>query len=293
MKSSYKGVLYILGAAVLWSTGGIFIKKIAAEPLVIAAVRAGIAGLCFLPFTRIKTIPLNKYFIGYILSFTWLVGAFVSATKLTAAANAIALQNTAPLFLFIYSLLRRDIKPGLRNTMPMIFIFFGICAFLLEPNEGGTLTGNIIGISSGVAFAAMTYFLRLIAEGGAGLVSISNLAAALIIIPFIAEPGKILEISLSGWAALAYLGIFQIGLAYVFYARGLKCTEPLRASILALSEAILNPIWVMLLIGEVPTVYGLTGILFILGAVAVDIKLKSEAERRACEKINYSDNRSN
>jgi drug/metabolite transporter (DMT)-like permease len=290
IKESQYGVLYVLGAAILWSTGGLFIKLIQAEPLVIVVFRAGIAGLCFLPFATIKGLPLNKHLLAYILSFAWLVVAFVSATKLTAAANAIALQNTAPLFLFVLGLFKREVKPGLKNTIPMVFILLGICAFLLEPNEGGTLIGNVIGISSGVAFASMTYFLRYIAAGGAGLVSISNLATALLIAPF-ADFGGISAISPKGWAALIYLGAIQIGLAYVFYARGLERTQPLRASILALSEAILNPIWVMLFIGEVPTAYGLVGIVFILGAVAVDISLKSREKEENCEKIYYSADR--
>lgn len=279
MKSSYRGAIYILGAALLWSTGGLFIKKIEAEPLVIATLRAGIAGLGLLPFAKFEKISLNRYLIGYIVTSTWLVAAFVSATKLTAAANAIALQNTAPLFLFIYSLLKREIKPGIKKTIPMFFIFLGICAFLLEPNKGSTLTGNIIAISSGAAFASMTYFLRLLASGGVALVSISNLATAFLLTPFIIQAEKVPEISLMGWAALTYLGVFQIGLAYVFYARGMKETEPIKASILALSEAVLNPVWVMLFIGEVPTGYGLVGIVLILGAVVINTGLNTEAKR--------------
>lgn len=279
MKNSHKGVLYILGAALLWSTGGLLIKKVEAEPLVIAAIRAGIAGISLLPFANFKKLTINRYFVGYIIASTWLVAAFVSATKLTAAANAIALQNTAPLFLFIYSLLKCEIKPGIKNTMPMVLIFLGICAFLLEPNKGSTLLGNVIAISSGVAFASMTYFLKYLAAGGVGLVSISNLATAILISPFISLHEKIPGISIVGWVLLAFLGIFQIGLAYVFYVRGVKETEPIKASILALSEAVLNPLWVMFFIGEIPTVYGLAGIVFILGAVLIDIGLKNEAKK--------------
>lgn len=274
MNTALKGVLYVLLAAVLWSTGGLFIKKVPADPLIIAGIRAAIAGLILLPFLRLKEIRFDKYFLGYLLVFSLLMITFVSATKLTSAANAIALQNTAPIYLFIFNIITKKEKPGLRKGAPMAFILMGVCIFLMEPSQGTSLLGNLLALTSGAAFAATAYFISQIKTSSPmGLVSISNLAAAALILPF-APMGGLLRIDTAGWLSLFYLGAFQIGLANVSYVMGLRYVEPLRATVLALTEAVLNPIWVFLFIGEAPSRYALIGAVFILGAIVLDVKLR-------------------
>jgi drug/metabolite transporter (DMT)-like permease len=109
---------------------------------------------------------------------------------------------------------------------------------------------------------------------GMALISISNIAAAIIILPFLENISGLADISSGTWMILLYLGAFQLGLSYVLYVRGLKEMTPLRATILSLTEALLNPIWVMAFLGEVPSVYAVIGSIFILGAVISDVLLK-------------------
>lgn len=274
---SWLGIAYVVTAAFLWSTGGVFIKRIQADPLLITTIRAAIAGLTFLPFLRWKDIQFNRYYWGYVLGYTWMVTSFVIATKLTSAANAIALQYTAPLFLFLYGLVTHTEKPGLRNVVPMLFILLGISCFLLEPAVGTSFLGNLIAISSGVAFASVTVFLRKVGQGGKGLVSISNLMAALLVGLFLPDPAQLRAIDGSAWLGLLYLGSIQMGFSYVLYVRGVLLVRPLQASVLALIEAVLNPVWVFFFWGEAPTIYGLVGGITVLGAVALDLLLRNAA----------------
>lgn len=288
MSQSLRGIIFVLIAAVLWSTGGLFIKRIPLDPLSIVFLRAAIAGISLLPFLQPRHIRLNKYLLGYIFSFCWLVITFVTATKLTSAANAIALQYTAPLYLFIYSVFRREIQLNWRTLTPIALIFLGICSFLLEPSTGSNLIGNLLAISSGVALASMSLFLLQLKETPAiSLVSLSNLTTALLVLPFLPEYAIIARINLEGWLSLIYLGTIQIALAYVFFIQGVKQVKPLQATILALTEAILNPVWVVIFIGEVPSIQGLIGAAFILIAVVVDISLKIR-EQRAIASADHS-----
>jgi drug/metabolite transporter (DMT)-like permease len=268
------GSFYVVGAAVLWSTAGILIKKISIEPLMIVFCRSLVAGMVLLPFSNYRSLRFSKELLGYIISFTWLVCAFVSATKLTAAANAIMLQYTAPLFIFIFGLFFGREKRYSQNVIPLCLILIGIICFLSEPVKGSSLIGNLIGISSGAAFAIMTILLRRLNSLGMALISISNIAAAIIILPFLENISGLADISSGTWMILLYLGAFQLGLSYVLYVRGLKEMTPLRATILSLTEALLNPIWVMAFLGEVPSVYAVIGSIFILGAVISDVLLK-------------------
>lgn len=276
-----RGMIYVLTAAVLWSTGGLFIKRIPVDPLTIVCLRAAIASLTLLPLVRLKELRFNKYLVGYIFGFSWLVITFVSATKLTSAANAIALQYTAPLYLFIFAAIKKELRVSWQNLTPILLIFVGICSFLLEPQEGSNLLGNALAISSGVALALMTLFLSRLKEAPAiSLVSLSNLSVAVLVLPFLPDYSVIAGIDLIGWVSLVYLGTIQIALAYIFFIQGTKVVNPLQATVLALAEAILNPIWVALFWGEIPSLQGLIGAAFIMAAVLADVyfKLKDQKE---------------
>jgi len=66
---------------------------------------------------------------------------------------------------------------------------------------------------------------------------------------------------------LLYMGIFQIGISYVIFNVGIKYVSATESMIIATMEAIFNPIWVFLGIGESPSVYAIAGGLIILSAI--------------------------
>jgi len=280
MTSQLRGIFFVLTAAVLWSTGGLFIKKIPVDPLTIVCLRAAIAGLTLASFLRLKQIRFTRYLVGYIFAFSWLVISFVTATKLTSAGNAIALQYTAPLYLYIYGVWKKEIRVTGQTLAPILFIFFGICSFLAEPNQGSNFVGNMVAISSGMALALMTTFLhRMEGTPAISLTSLSNLATALLVLPFLPDYSVLGSIDSEGWLSLLYLGVIQIGLAYVCFVNGVKYVNPLQATVLALAEAILNPVWVALFWGEIPSKQGLIGAAFIMTAVLADTFLKMQEHR--------------
>jgi drug/metabolite transporter (DMT)-like permease len=280
MNKSYKGIIYVFISAVLLSTSGLFIKKIQADPLSIASLRSVIAGLTLLPFLKIKEIKLKSLAWGYAIAYTLMISTFIIANKLTSSANVIALQYTGSLYLYIYSLLRKKIKVQWSNVLPMFFIVLGIFSFLLEPSKGSSFLGNLLAICSGIALAAMFELLPKIKDVSPNsLVCISNLSAAVLTFPFIPSYRDILNISFNGWIALLYLGCVQVALAYVLNAKGVQLTNSLQAMIIAMFEAVMNPIWVFVFIGEVPTIYGFTGAVLILGAVLVNIILQNRNQK--------------
>jgi drug/metabolite transporter (DMT)-like permease len=70
------------------------------------------------------------------------------------------------------------------------------------------------------------------------------------------------------WGVILYLGIFQIGLAYILVTAGLRRVAALEASLLLLVESALNPVWTWWLLRERPTAWALAGGAVIIGATA-------------------------
>jgi drug/metabolite transporter, DME family len=257
--------LLLVAAAVLWSTAGAAIKLCHLSGWQIAGGRSLIAGVFLLlavrETRRRPTLPVLLVAVAY--AFT--VVLFVLATKLTTAANAIFIQDTAPLWVLLLSpwLVRERPTRGELLAVPVYGLGLGL--FFLDELSAGQVTGNLIALASGVAFALSILGLRrLLYDGPAALVW-GNLLAAAIALPLWSTGPAPRPLDL---ALLAYLGIFQLGLAYLCFSRGLERTPAVEASLLVLLEPVLNPIWTFLLAGERPGPWALVGGAVVLAATA-------------------------
>ncbi len=257
--------LLLIAAAVLWSTAGAAIKLCDLSGWQIAGGRSLVAGTFLLlavrETRRRPTLPVLLVSVAY--AFT--VVLFVLATKLTTAANAIFIQDTAPLWVLLLSpwLVRERPTRGELLAIPVYGLGLGL--FFLDELSAGQVTGNLIALASGVAFALSILGLRrLRADGPAALVW-GNLLAAGMALPFWSTGPAPRALDL---ALLAYLGVFQLGLAYLCFSRGLERTPAVEASLLVLLEPVLNPIWTFLLAGERPGPWALVGGAVVLAATA-------------------------
>ena len=268
----------VVAAALLWSTGGFFIKYIPLEPALIASVRAAIAGLTLLPFLRPRRLRRTWQVPALLVSYVVMSTSFVIANKWTTAANAIAIQYTSPLWIFAAGLAFGRLVLTWRRAAPMAVIAGGIALFVMEPATGpSSLAGNMVALVSGVGFALVTiFFRRLRALHGPSLVCLCNLATGLGAAPLVHDWSALGGLSASGWAALVFLGAVQIGCAYILYAAGLRRVRPLRAATVSLIEPILNPVLVFLLLAEVPSNFGIAGAAAILVGIVMDLKLNAE-----------------
>jgi drug/metabolite transporter (DMT)-like permease len=283
LTNSHKGMLYIFISAILLSTGGLFIKLVNTEPLAIVALRSGIAGLTLIPFLQTKQIRLRKPTIVYILAYTVMMITFVTATKYTTSANTVALQYTGSLYLFLYKVFRKQIKVRFSNLTPMLFILLGIGAFLLEPNKGHSFTGNILAIISGISLATMFGVVAKVKDiPPVSLICISNLTIFVLVFPYTLSYCNYQAIGVQGWMALIYLGVVQVAISYILNTKGVQLTNSLAAMVLAMFEAVMNPIWVFIFIGELPTHYGFVGIIMILGAVLINVFVQIQKENEKC-----------
>ena len=281
------GRLYILTAAVLWSLAGVFIKFLAIHPLAIVFYRSLFAALVFAPFLKRQHFRFNGTVVVSVLSYSAAISAFVSANKLTSAANAIVLQYTAPIFVFLFSWLVMREKIANANIFALAVAMIGIGIISFDSAGEPEMAGVALALLSGVLFAGyMINLQRTRSIDPIYLTWINNLVCASLVFGFVQAH---LALTATQTIILAVMGAVQLGAPYYLFSKGLQTVALPEASLIALIEPVLNPLWVALIIGELPsraTVWGGAMILFGLGMRYVWPFFDSPAE---AEDLNSTD----
>lgn len=275
MSDKNRGNLYILMTALLWSTGGLLIKYIPGNAVAINGARSFIALIFFWMYKREIKIKINGKILLAALCLVFTNLLYVIANKLTTAANAIVLQYTAPIYVLIWDCIYHKILPKKHQCLVVLMAVGGMVLFFFDQLGGGQMAGNIIAICAGLCFSGVFFINSLPESSSEDSSMIAFGLSFLISIPFL---GDIWKMDGIGIVALLVLGIFQVGLAYVLFAKGSKLTSPVSASLIGLLEAILNPVWVFLFYGEKMGRYALIGAAIILLAVVINIVAGREKE---------------
>ena len=270
----------VLAAALLFSTGGSAVKMTTLTGSQVACTRAGIAAvalLFFLPSAR-RGLNWRSLLVGCAYAATTI--SFAIANKLTTAANAVFLQSAAPLYILIISplLLREPIRR--RHLLFMAVLAIGMWMIVggVQPQFATApepLQGNLLSILTGVCWALTVIGLRWLGRDRPNGKSATEAAAAVVagnVVACLATMAAALPIrdaSAADWAAVSFLGIFQIAVAYIFLVRGVRSVGALEASLLILLEPVLSPVWAWIVHGEQPADLALLGGAVIVTATAV------------------------
>lgn len=260
-----QAVRLLLYAALLWSTGGLLIKYVDWPPLAVAGGR-GIFAAVFLAITQrnLRFTWSRPQLLGAVC-YAGLTMCFCVSTKLTTAANAILLQYSAPVWVALFGSMILGERTTRLDWVTIIVVFGGMGLFLADGLAVGNVWGDAVAILAGIFFAGMTLALRAQKDSSpAESIILGNLIAFVIGLPFMvnAEP-----LALNGWGALIILGFVQLGLSYRFYARALKHVTALQAILIPVIEPLLNPVWVLLVMGERPAPLALLGGAIVLVAI--------------------------
>lgn len=269
-----KDRLLLFAAALLFSTGGAAIKACALASWQIAGLRAGIAAIAVWalePEARTRW-TWRTWVVGFFYAATLIL--FVLANKLTTSANAIFLQSTAPLYLLLLGplVLREPVRRV--DLFVIASVALGASLLLFGSQPAGVTApnpeaGNLLGLCSGLTWALTLTGLRWTGkrhsktESPAAIVVAGNFLAFALSLPF-ALP--ITHLRLVDAVVLLYLGVFQIGVAYVALTRSIRRVRGLEAATLLLVEPVFNPIWTWLIHGEEPGTLALLGGALIIGA---------------------------
>jgi drug/metabolite transporter, DME family len=277
-------LLFVLGAALLWSTGGLFIKWTSLSGLELSFCRSFLAAITVAIVTRHEGFGINRVTAIASVLYAVLLILFVLATKETTAANAIFLQYTAPVYLLVLEPLIYKEKFRSRDLITVLVCVGGMALFFVGQLRPQDVTGNLYALASGLCFAL--YFLLLRHPKArevnrASSVIYGNVLAVLITAPW--GLAAIPDMNLHDTLSVSYLGVVQLGIAYTLFtvamARGVRSLD---AGIICYIEPVLNPLWVFLVIGEQPSRWALLGGAIIVTAVIVhmlvDARLKKTAK---------------
>jgi drug/metabolite transporter (DMT)-like permease len=278
----FSPLVLVLGAAILWSTGGLFIKATHLNPLEVSFGRSLLATITIVIFTRSEGFGLNRISAITAVLYAALLILFVVATKLTTAANAIFLQYTAPVYVLILEPIFYKEKFRARDFVTVAVCVAGMSLFFVGKLRPQDVSGNLFALASGVCFAL---FFLLLRHSKARQVNravsaiYGNLIVVLLCAPAFFGAAR-RGISPEDYARLAYLGVVQIGIAYLLFtlamARGLRSLD---AGIVGYVEPVLNPIWVFLFLGERPSGWAIIGGTIIIASVIVHMLFEAKSKR--------------
>jgi len=261
--------LLVLVAAMLWSTSGFFVK---APPLqgwpgpVLAFWRAAFACVVLWPLVRQpqwswKLLPATATFAA--MNYT-----FLTAMAKGSAANAIWLQLTAPVWVLLVGVFVFHERAIWRDWLLIAFAAAGVAVILHYESKGASLEAVFWGLASGVFYAGVVLSLRQLRNmESAWLVALNHLVTALVLAPW-GMSGSHFPSGVQ-WALLAGLGIVQMGLPYILFARGLKHISGHEATGIGLVEPLLVPVWAYLAWGDRPAWWTLVGGGLILVGLAI------------------------
>ena len=265
------GQLAVLLTAFLWSTSGLFIKLVDWHPFVITGVRSAIAALFILGFRvffppkkGLKNRPFPHWAAAIAYAITMLT--FVVANTLTTTANVIILQYSAPVWAALLGWRLVKEKPHWEQWGAMAIVFGGLLIFLWDALGTGALLGNGLAVLSGITLGATSVFLRMLKDGNpADAMLLAHVIAAAIGLPFVfLYPPSLTAANI---IPMVYMGTIQLGLASIIYSYGIKRISAVQAMLTAMIEPIFSPLWVLIVLGERPSILALIGGTLIITAV--------------------------
>lgn len=269
MNSRLRSVIFLVLAIFLFSTSGLLIKLSNWDALALNGARSLIAAAVIWIYLRRPNFTWSRAQVGGAVAYSLMVITFVQATRWTTAANAVFLQFTSPLWVALFSIWLLNERPSRSNWLALIAIFCGMFLFFSDELSRSGYWGNLLAIFSGICMALFLIALRAQKDGSpTETVLLGNLFAGVIGLPFIIfgdQPINAREIGI-----ILYLGIFQLGLAFLIVSLVIKYLSAIETILIQTLAPILLSFWVFLFIGEKPSPSALVGAAIITTAVTLN-----------------------
>ena len=271
MKNNSKAYFLIIAAVIIWSLSGLLVKAVNVDPLWISLIRCLGGGIFLLPYIfKEKIYPIKNILFGGIFMAIFLLSLTIT-TRISSSAMAISMQYTAPMYVIGYGFYKsKEIK--FKKFIVFLLIFAGIIFNSITSMNGGNWWAIVSGITIGLAFVFYSYNLQKVKKGNLlGIVALINIISAafygiLLIFRYSHPPSSFNEIII-----LSISGIVISGISYALYGEGLREVSMEKAMIICLAEPILNPLWVYLGKGEIPSMTTVIGSILILLSAIIDI----------------------
>ena len=280
MKKQLSGGTLVFLGALFWSLNAPLVKFLDIDPYLMCGLRALIAGIALIPFLRLKKLHWNIWTLVYVCAYCALSLTIILALKQTSSAIAIGMQYGAIIWLFLARWITTK-HFDRWGALPVCIVLAGVVLFMCS-GTGGTMTGNLLALTESIFFACMTVSSKLSAgENPLGLTALGNLFTGFVVLlAFPDSTATVATLSALDWALMLVLGVVQLGCGYAFYNLGVQKVSPQKASLLALWEMLLGPLWVAIFLGELPSTLVLIGFAVILVGMLLDALMPQIAKKR-------------
>ena len=276
MNKSRLGALQVALAAISWSFAGVFSKSLPWNSFTINGVRSLFAaGLLALARGSFRVRLTKGTLLGALgCALTGIL--FMAATKLTTSANAIVLQYAMPVFVILFSRIFFGIRPSARQLVIAAFIMAGVVLCSWDGLSGGNPLGDGIALLSAVTYALVFFCARMPGADPRDYSYLGMVLCAPFALTACFDPG--VSANPVHWLIALGLGLALAG-GYFFISRSMSNVSPVSAALLANLEPILNPLWVLIFLGERPGPLTIIGSAIVLAAATVYALLPSQESK--------------
>lgn len=266
------GFVLVTGAAVLWSTAGLFVRLLDLDNWTMQAWRSLFGALSLLAiilgqhgrrtpqaFRSIGWPGLAAVPISAISMFT-----YVAALKLTTVANVMIVYATVPFIAAAVAFLWIGERSRRRTVIASAIALVGIGIMVGSSTRGGDLAGDALSLLMTVTFAVLLVMARRYPS--LSMAPINALGAALCaLLCWPLMPSG--TVTIGELLIMAAFGTVTMGLSYLLFLTGGRRIPSGEAGLIGLLDVVLGPLWVWLAFGETPSRAAFIGGGLVLGAV--------------------------
>jgi drug/metabolite transporter (DMT)-like permease len=267
-----RGFWLVVAAAICWSSGGLIARLVATDPWTTVFWRSVFcatflsAAVAITQRGRLARVVRETGWPGVLMAacFATASTCFIMALARTSVANTLVIQSLSPFIAGLGGWLCLGERVGRRTWVAMGVALLGTVVMLWGSPGAGSRLGDGLALVTATAFAAATVVVRW--HRTVPMPAAAALAAAFAgaFATGRAEPSSAAG---SDLALLALFGIGQLGAGLLLFTAGARLIPVAEASLIAVLESVLGPLWVWLAVGERPGTLSLVGGAVILSAL--------------------------
>ena len=286
MKNKYLATAFVLMAAALWGTTGLFVRYFTAVGLGsmdVVALRV-LAAALFLPVVvgllkpdgfRVKIKDLWCFLGTGMLSIAMFSYCYFRTIVASSMAVAAVLLYAAPVIVVLLSAVFFKEKITWLKAAACAVAFLG--CVLVSDLKGGVVppAALLTGILSAIGYALYSIFSRCAMNRGYHSFTIILYTfwfSLLGVLPFADLPGTLMKVQSAGWECwgmVFLMGVVTAILPYAFYTLGLSGLEAGKASVMASLEPVVAALLGAAVFKEIPSLMSLAGIVLVLTGVVL------------------------
>jgi drug/metabolite transporter (DMT)-like permease len=266
-----RGQLYIVLAALAWSTAGLLQRELSVDTATQVAGRALFAMLALVAFVAAQNRGLRAFGslgraeLAVAVLTAVASGSFIVALNHATVANVLFMQAVSPIAAAViaWAVLREAISR--MTAIAALTAFAGVALMVGGPGRPGA-TGLALSVLMTLSFAVSLVITRHRRDiSMAPAITLSQVVVLAVAAPF-AHPGRV---GLHDLGLMVLLGVTQIGLGLAFLTMGARLIPATEVALISLLEVVLGPLWVWLALSERPSNATFIGGAVVVGAVVL------------------------